>query len=575
MGQAFHSFFTSSISGCRTTTYLFLFLSTLAVWSCSSDSSNSSGTVVQESPEEKERAREYRIEKASSALQSVLDSISWPSVIPSAAHTKEVKEAVLEYYQQNNFQPIWNTYKEGGQSSALLERLQNLREEGLESADYPVEGLQQQLEKLYEKNTLEYGKIAHLDLLLSANYLLLARQLSKGRIEPGRYYSEWHIRPGDPDHLKNLKLAAGEGVDAALSELEPDYRQYQLLKKQLKHYRQLAEEGGWQSLQLGQPIQPGDSSAFLPEVLQRIALETDIKNTNNQLYTEELQGIIKSTRYRYGLDGNSPKIDKELLVALNVPVEERIRQLELNLERSRWLTEPMGDRYIIVNLPEYKLRVIEEGAPAMEMKVVIGEMVNTTPIFSDSLEYLVFAPFWNVPARIAREEILPYAKKDPSYLKRKNFQLVQGWEENAQVIDPYEIDWQEMELEEFPYRVRQTPGPWNSLGLVKFIFPNNKAIYLHDTPADHLFEEYERGFSHGCIRVEKPEQLATYLLPEASRQKVERLMHSDERKVVSLEKEVPVYLVYFTTVVDNDGILRFLPDIYGLDEVQQEGLQSS
>lgn len=572
MELANYTFLIPAINRNRTAPlFLLLFISCISL-SCNSDSS---GSVVQESPEERERAQQYRKENASKALQSVLDSISWSSVVPSAAHTQEVKEAVQSFYEQNKYQPVWNTYKEGGQSSALLERLQNLEKEGLEPADFPVASLRQQLEKLYDKNTLDYGKIARLDLLLSANYLLLARQLSKGRMEPGKYYSEWHIKPGEPDHVRNLKLAAEQGINAALSELEPDYRQYQLLKEQLYRYQKIAEEGGWQSIQLEQPIEPGDSSAQLPAILQRLALEAEIRDADSQHYYEGLQEVIKTARYRYGMDGNSPRIDKELLAALNVPVQERIRQLELNLERSRWLTEPMGERYIVVNLPEYKLRVIEDGEPALEMKVVIGEVVNTTPIFSDSLEYLVFAPYWNVPERIAREEILPHAKKDPSYLERKNYQVVAGWEENATVIDPYEIDWQEMELEEFPYRVRQTPGPWNSLGLVKFIFPNNKAIYLHDTPADHLFEEYERGFSHGCIRVEKPEQLATYLLPETSRQEVVRLMHSDDRKVVPLKKEVPVYLVYFTTVVDNDGILRFLPDIYELDRVQQAALQSS
>lgn len=575
MVLAMHTFFLTAFSKSRFTQLLstvFICFAAIAS-SCSSDSTASG---EQDSPQELERKKEYRQENAAAALESELKSVSWPTVVPDAAHKEEIKEAVLAFYSQNNYQPVWNTYKEGGQSSALLNRLQQLRKEGLEPSDFPVEDLRQQLQSLYDRNSLNYTKIAQLDLLLSANYLLLARQVSKGRIEPGKYYSEWHIRPDAPDHVRNLRLAAEQGVNEALSRLEPDYRQYQLLKEKLITYQQIASRGGWQRLPFQEGvIKPGDSTALLASIRQRLAQETNLRDTSSHLYTDDLQEVVKTTRYRYGLADNSAHIDKELIEALNVPVEERIRQLKLNLERSRWLTEPMGERYVLVNLPEYKLRVVENGEPELEMKVVIGEVVNTTPIFSDSMEYLVFAPYWNVPARIAREEILPYAKEDPSYLERKHFEVVQGWEENTRVLDPYRIDWQEVELENFPYRVRQKPGPRNSLGLVKFIFPNNKAIYLHDTPADHLFKEYERGFSHGCIRVEKPALLASYLLPESNLQEVKKLMQLPERKVVHLEEEVPVYLVYFTAVVDSDGHLRFLPDIYGLDDVQQKALQSS
>ncbi len=552
---------------------LFLFISfSISLFACGSDPS---GTLEQESPEEQERGREYNEEQASAALQKQLESLSWNEVVPSAAHQQEVKEAVIAFYEKNSFQPVWNTYKEGGQSAKLLNRLRHLKSEGLQPADFPVKDLQQQLQSLYSNNELDYSNIARLDLLLSANYLLLARQLSEGRIQPGKYYSEWHILPEKPDHVRNLELVAEVGVEKALSKLEPDYRQYELLKEELVAYQQIAARGGWGKIQLQSSLAPGDSAAAVVDIRKRLASETTLRNTKSQVYDKELQNIIQKARYRYGLAKNNTRIDKELVEALNVPVEERIRQLTLNMERSRWLTEPMGDRYVLVNLPEYKLRVIEEGESALEMKVIVGEVVNTTPIFSDSMEYLVFAPYWNVPARIAREEILPYAKKDPSYLERKHFELVEGWEERARVINPYEVDWQAHSLENFPYRVRQTPGAWNSLGLVKFIFPNNKAIYLHDTPADYLFNENERNFSHGCIRVEKPQVLANFLLPDYNEQEVEKLMHLPERKVVQLEEKIPVYIVYFTAVVDKDGILRFLPDTYELDKVQEKGLQSS
>jgi murein L,D-transpeptidase YcbB/YkuD len=235
------------------------------------------------------------------------------------------------------------------------------------------------------------------------------------------------------------------------------------------------------------------------------------------------------------------------------------------MERWRWIPKDFGQDFLMVNIPEYTLRVYEKGKQAMKMKVIVGKTMNSTPIFSDKLEYVVLAPYWNVPFNIVKEEYAEKFANDPSLVEQLNMEVVDA-KENP--IDPASVDWMSLDESSFKYILRKRPGPKNDLGNVKFIFPNKNNVYLHDTPHDELFSQEKRGFSHGCVRVEKPIELAEYLLrkiPGWNRSQIMSTIAQNEEKFISLKQKLPVYLVYFTAWADNAGNVHFREDIYGHD----------
>jgi murein L,D-transpeptidase YcbB/YkuD len=272
-------------------------------------------------------------------------------------------------------------------------------------------------------------------------------------------------------------------------------------------------------------------------------------------------------RHRVEPDGT---VDAATVSALNVPVEDRIRTIELNLERWRWLPDPMPGRYFLVNVPDFRLDAIENGKAVLSMRVVVGEPDNKTPIFADQMTHVVFSPYWNVPAGIAKDETIPRAATDPGFLARNNMEVVTA---SGAVVDPHSVDWSNPS----GLRIRQRPGSGNALGGVKFIFPNNFDVYLHDTNATKLFDRIERGLSHGCVRVEEPHKLAQYVLrdqPEWTAEAIDAAMKSGQEKHVKVTNPIPVYIVYMTAWV-HDGGVRFLKDLYGHDTGQGAKLFST
>jgi L,D-transpeptidase YcbB len=246
---------------------------------------------------------------------------------------------------------------------------------------------------------------------------------------------------------------------------------------------------------------------------------------------------------------------------LNVPLQARIRQIELNLERWRWLPRELGDPHILVNIPEMRLEIWDGGVTPIAMRVVVGKPDTQTPIFNDEMTYIVFAPYWNVPSDIAKNETLPEVIRDPGFLDRTNMEVVNA---SGERVDPQSVDLDDPES----YRFRQRPGTSNALGLVKFMFPNQFNVYLHDTPADSLFERASRSLSHGCVRVEEPAKLAAYILrdqPEWTPERIGEAMHAGEERTVKLKHPIPVYLGYWTARVGSDGIVQFRKDVYGIE----------
>jgi murein L,D-transpeptidase YcbB/YkuD len=253
---------------------------------------------------------------------------------------------------------------------------------------------------------------------------------------------------------------------------------------------------------------------------------------------------------------------------------EEIGKMKLNMERWRWAPDLLGDRYVQVNIPAFALEVREQEQVPLKMRVVVGKPENRTPVFSERMQYIAFSPYWNVPQSIAVEETLPMIEKDPDYLLRQNIEVVRVSGKRTEVVDPDSVDWQEV-ADSPQYQLRQKPGAGNSLGLVKFMFPNEFNVYLHDTPADNLFDRLTRSLSHGCIRLEKPAELAAYVLqdqPEWTPDKIRRAMHAEEEKDVKLLTELPVHIFYFTAWPAADDTIEFFEDVYGYDAKQQKAL---
>jgi len=256
--------------------------------------------------------------------------------------------------------------------------------------------------------------------------------------------------------------------------------------------------------------------------------------------------------------------------AMDAAAKQRIHQIELNLERWRWLPRDLGSTHIIVNIPAYRLDVWEQDKVALSMRVVVGKKETPTPIFNDAMTHLVFSPYWNVPPTIAKNETLPSALRDPSFLQRTNMEVLDA---AGNLVDPASIDPSRAEN----YRFRQRPGTQNSLGLVKFMFPNQFNVYLHDTPADSLFARASRSFSHGCVRLQEPQALAEYVLrdqPEWTADRIAEAMQAGDERTVKLREPLPVYLGYWTADVTPDGTVQFRPDVYGVDARQTAKLSA-
>jgi L,D-transpeptidase YcbB len=372
-----------------------------------------------------------------------------------------------------------------------------------------------------------------------------------------------------------------EMLPAALQALEPRHAEYRELRRALAALRAIVLRGGWPAVPSDLVLRPGDEAAMatLQTVAARLQWGGDLTaaewpadprtqmpaDARTPIYEGTLVDGVRRFQKRHGLlvDGI---VGRRTVAALNVPASARLEQIEINMDRYRRLPDDLGFRHVRVNIPEFQVRVVEGGETLLSTRAVVGLPSMQTPVFSDRISYLVFNPYWNVPDGILYREIAPKAAEDPGYVASQNFEILSGWEEDAQLLDPATVDW---EAERLGLRIRQRPGPENALGLVKFMFPNRYSVYLHDTPSKWLFDRPRRALSHGCVRVENPESLAEVLLSHDEGWTTDRVlgtMRSRNRQVVALNTPVPVHLLYFTAWVDDGDSIHFRDDVYGRDK---------
>ena len=486
------------------------------------------------------------------------------------------REALQALYTARGFSPAWG---DDEQVVALLDALVSAREHGLRAEDYHSPTIRQLVAQLAAGEGSEDelgGLLADLDLVLSDAFLLLGAHVVSGRVDPESFDPEWVAVRREVDLVVALERALSSGVAAVLRELEPDFPEYRRLVDALARYRRLDAAGGWTPVGAGEALSFEERSEGerVAALRRRLVVTGDLEpdeaagaDAPSARFDERLDDAVRAFQRRHGLEPDG-KVGRRTLEELDVPVAERVGQIERNLERWRWLPQSLGERHVRVNVPDYRLEEWRAGRAVLAMRVIVGRAYRRTPVFSGEISYLVLNPSWDVPPRLAVQDKLPLIREDVGYLERLGFDVLQGWGTEEEVVDPATIDWGALGPGAFPYRLRQRPSPQNALGRVKFMFPNRFNVYLHDTPERGLFARPERELSSGCIRLERPLDLALSLLDgleDWSAERLDRVLASGRSQTVVLPQRVPVHLLYLTAWASEDGSVHFRRDLYGRD----------
>ncbi|MEE8136579.1 MAG: L,D-transpeptidase family protein [Thermodesulfobacteriota bacterium] len=535
--------------------------------------------------------------------------------------TKNIKayKTLPKLYEERNYVPLW--IENGGPSSQAYEMIEIIRNSDNEALDpdyYNISEIESILKRIEQDrnsgDSYDALDLAELELLLSNSFLTYTHDLHYGRVRAEQINLE--LLSGErPVNLSKLLVTAVETdqVQETLEGLLPKYPMYAMLRISLKEYREIAAKGGWQPVAYGNKFKKGARGQRVLALSKRLKVtgELDSSIPGSEVFDDSLDQAVRKYQQRNGLyvDG---VVGISTIEALNVPVEERISQIELTMERWRLLPQYLGNRYILVNIANYHLYGIENNNDTINMRIVVGKPQWNTPMFSEEMTHLIINPYWNIPPSIFKDDIAPKIMEDSEYMSKQNMDAM-GLKapekivvEEAEVVkvvvnveatevtdgdNTGETELSEVEIqnkkaqEEYiskvlsgKYRLRQNPGPGNPLGRIKFLFPNKHSVYLHDTPNRGFFKKAQRNFSHGCIRVEKPLELAEFVLssnPSWTQNTIQSSINKMKTKTVHLDESITVYILYFTTWVDNEGTVNFHKDIYGLDKTLYNALRTT
>ena len=465
---------------------------------------------------------------------------------------EEAWQHTQRLYKRYGQTPLWMAKDglENERAGALTNAVLNANADALKLDEYPISDLANALVELRRAAQPTAEQLADADVLLTATYASLGEDLLTGQVDPKSIAQSWHIDPEDENVDSALVRTLGRmPLDKAINAMRPSDPDYTGLQKELVRYRGLVAKGGWGLIPAGKALKTGDTDSpqRLAALRARLAAEGIAVGAASaaNVFDATLAAAVAQFQARHAIAVDS-SLGTETLNSLNVPAAYRLGQIAANLERHRWMPRSLGSRYISVNVPAFHLEAFDKGEKALEMKVIVGQEYEdkATPVFSDSMETVVFRPYWNITPDIQAKEIEPKIASNPGYMEAENLEYYKDGGAT---------------------RIRQKPGPKNSLGFVKFLFPNDFNIYLHDTPNRELFGKDVRAFSHGCIRVEKPAELAQWVLGWDAGRVQQAMDQGTDNTPVKLPRKLPVYITYGTAYM-RDGVLSFGNDLYHRDD---------
>ena len=473
-------------------------------------------------------------------------------------------------YQKAGSKPLWITEAgPGTRASIILDFLKKSEEEGLNSQKYMIG----EISDLW--STTSPVSLARLDTLLTYNLVRYIHDISYGQLQPLSPDNTSFAAVGEVsfDVVAAVQQALGApDLAAYLVSLAPAHKHYQSLKQALKIYRSIAASGGWKKIPLGTTLRPGESDDRLQLIYKRM-LAPGIQpppKPENKIYGPSLQKAVSRFQQLNGIEADGV-IGPQTLAAMNVPASRLVEQIIVNMARWRWQAHVLGKKYVLINIAGFNLTAYKDDVMVLNFPVIIGQLQHQTPVFSDSIKYIEFNPYWNITPSIAKNEELPNLRKNPRYLMDRHVRLFSSWDGDATELDSTIMDWRQISPSRMAgFKLRQDPGPWNALGRIKFVFPNKFSIYMHDTPSRNLFSRTKRDFSHGCIRLGNPLALALFALEDQGKgwtsEQIQSTYQSDKRVIVRLNPPLPIHITYQTSWVDKDGQIHFNRDIYSRDE---------
>jgi murein L,D-transpeptidase YcbB/YkuD len=475
-------------------------------------------------------------------------------------------QVIIGFYESLDYKPLWEKTKN---RADLVDILEDSYFEGLDPEDYHFEFIKSYNEEVKSGMEIDPDEKAKADIIMTDALLTYSLHMIQGKVNPAELDPNWNYSENKiPDNveIKILHRLQAESLKEGIDNIRSQMRMYHQLKYWFARYDSIQKvDGEIKMIQYpGSPLRLGDSSPIVGEIKRSLSnYSNELSYDDDDHFDETLESAIKEFQAENGLKDDGIA-GKGTFSAMNIPISERLDIIRINMERCRWVNNHIPQNFILVNIADYNLYLYEDLEIVYRCRVVVGKQHHETPVFNSDIKYVVFNPTWTVPYSISSKEILPKLKKDPSYLQDRNMTLLKGGNE----VDPASVDFNKYSKNNFPFTIRQEPGPNNALGMVKFIFPNKHAVYLHDTPSKSYFGKTDRAYSHGCVRVHNPMILAELLLADKGydQEKIASTLKTKELKNVYLTEPLPVMLMYLTSYQE-DGKIYFYKDVYGRDKM--------